>query len=174
MNDTGGTPPKYGYASATPEYDTEPKSDFSFSNITGLNPGTKYYYRAVSRDPLAISSEYAFVTKAVAGAIEEIVPSGAGEEVMPFTPLSEFFVPLTEEEKEGLAEQPVEEEVVTGEQVSITEEKPAAETVSEKGFLAAIGLMPLAAKVILIVIGAIIAVLSALMLFRKKTPKKLM
>ena len=108
----------------------------------------------------------------MAGAIEEIIPSETGEGAAIFTPLTEFFVPAAGEE--GLAEQPAEEEVITGEQVPRIEEKTSIETLTNKGFLAAIGLMPLAAKVILIVIAAIIAVLGALMLFRKKTPKKLM
>lgn len=65
LTDNIGTPPKYGYAHTTPEYDVSPKVTAHSVTITGLTPGTKYYYRAVSHASLAISREFTFTTLAV-------------------------------------------------------------------------------------------------------------
>jgi len=70
LNDNTGSPPKYGYAHTTPEYDMSPKITSHSVTITGLTPGTKYYYRAVSHASLAISEEYSFYTLAVANTEE--------------------------------------------------------------------------------------------------------
>lgn len=62
LTDNAGAPPKYGYASTTPESDVSPKVKDHTVTITGLTPNTKYYYRAVSHGSLAISREYSFTT----------------------------------------------------------------------------------------------------------------
>jgi len=62
LNDNTGSPPKYGYAYTTSEYNIDPKVTLHSVTITGLTPGTKYYYRAVSHASLAISQEYTFNT----------------------------------------------------------------------------------------------------------------
>jgi len=82
LTDTSGTPPKYGYAHTTPEYDTNPKVTSHSVTITGLNSGTTYYYRTVSHASLVISTEYSFTTLGVKeiGEIEEQIPS----EVLPY------------------------------------------------------------------------------------------
>jgi len=67
-------PPNYGYARSSAE-DSSLKTDHQMV-ITGLTPGTTYYYRCVSHTSPdeAISTQHSFTTKAVAGAAEEIVP----------------------------------------------------------------------------------------------------
>jgi hypothetical protein len=65
LSDTTGTPPKYGYAHTTPETDTAPRVMNHSVTITGLTPGTTYYFRAISHGSLAISKEYTFTTLAV-------------------------------------------------------------------------------------------------------------
>ena len=63
LSDSTGTPPTYGYARTTPEYDTGVKVVSHSVTISGLAIGTKYYYRAISHGSLAISQERSFVTK---------------------------------------------------------------------------------------------------------------
>ncbi len=58
MADIAGTPPKYGYANATPEYDTDAEVTYHLVTITGLDFTTTNYFRTVSRGSLAISGEY--------------------------------------------------------------------------------------------------------------------
>jgi len=79
----------YGYAYSTAE-NTE-KSSYHSVTITGLNPGTTYYFRTVSRGSLAISQEYAFTTRTVAGESTE----------MQFLPLSEIEGQVLGEETEA-------------------------------------------------------------------------
>ncbi len=62
LTDISGTPPKYGYAQTTLEYDTSTKVTSHSITITGLTPETKYYYRAVSHGSFAVSREYSFTT----------------------------------------------------------------------------------------------------------------
>lgn len=94
LNDTGGMPPKYGYAHTTPEYDTSPKVISHSVTITGLTPGTTYYYRCVSRGSLAVSKELVFTTAGVKGEVKgeeivlgplvsdsQLVPKVLGEEI---------------------------------------------------------------------------------------------
>jgi hypothetical protein len=58
------SPPKYGYKNTTPEYNTAPKVTGHSVPITGLDPGTTYYYRTISRaSPPTISREHSFTTK---------------------------------------------------------------------------------------------------------------
>lgn len=62
LTDTDGAPPKYGYEHTTPEYNASPKITFHMITIYDLNPGTKYYFRAVSHGSLTISQEHSFIT----------------------------------------------------------------------------------------------------------------
>jgi hypothetical protein len=63
LSDNTGAPPKYGYAHTTLEYDLTPKTKNHSVTITGLTPGTTYYFRCVSHASLAISREFSFRTK---------------------------------------------------------------------------------------------------------------
>ena len=77
MSDDSGNPPKYGYAYATIEYDTNPKVTLHSVTITGLKPATTYYFRVISRGSLAISLEYVAKTnpsQAVLAGTEETNP----------------------------------------------------------------------------------------------------
>lgn len=66
------TKTNYGYPHAVPVPEDSTKVTFHSVTITGLTPGTTYYYRCVSYGSLAISREYSFTTKGVAGeAVEE-------------------------------------------------------------------------------------------------------
>jgi len=76
LADNLGTPPKYGYAHTTPEYDISPKVTGHSVTIIGLTPGTTYYYRAVSHSSLAISQEHTFTT----------LTGETGPEIPPETP----------------------------------------------------------------------------------------
>ncbi len=74
LNDNVDSPPRYGYARTTPEYDVDPKVSNHVVKIVGLSPDTTYYYRTVSRASFAISREYSFTTRRageVAGAADE-------------------------------------------------------------------------------------------------------
>lgn len=69
----------YGYAYSKEGDDSglEKITDHSVT-INGLTPGTTYYYRTISRNPLIISQEYAFTTQGVAGVtkvVEEFISS---------------------------------------------------------------------------------------------------
>ena len=161
--------PNYGYAYSKEGDDSGLEKVTAHSvTITGLQSDTTYYYRTVSMGSFVVGQESSFTTLAMtaeeqAGEVvfsSEIGPSA--EEQL----LQEGEVVPTEEG----AQQPSGQTTITEQ----TAEKEATAQASNVGFLAAIGLMPLAAKVILIVIAVIIAGLGALMLFRKKTPKKLM
>jgi hypothetical protein len=111
LNDNMGTPPLYGYAHTTPETDTAPKVVDHSVTITGLTPGTTYFFRCVSRGSLAISAELTFTTTGVAGVTtgqggaftsvpsteEEIPPEGIGG-----TPSGEYEIPQISPEVKGL------------------------------------------------------------------------
>lgn len=62
LSDNTGTPPKYGYPHATPEYDINPKVMNHSVTIAGLVPGVEYHFRAVSHASLAVSKQYTFTT----------------------------------------------------------------------------------------------------------------
>lgn len=94
LTDNSGVPPKYGYEHTTPEYDISPKVTFHSVTITGLTPGTTYYYRSVSHGSLAISTEHSFTTpnagESKIGITEENVDegnavSGSGGEIIAIT-----------------------------------------------------------------------------------------
>ncbi|HRZ30426.1 MAG TPA: PKD domain-containing protein [Candidatus Paceibacterota bacterium] len=46
---TGQTAPNFGYAATTPETDVTTKVTSHSVDISGLNPGTKYYFRVISQ-----------------------------------------------------------------------------------------------------------------------------
>ena len=77
LTDNVGTPPKYGYAHTTPESNVSPKVTSHSVTVSGLNPNTTYYFRAVSHASLAISREFTFTTLGVKeiGEIGEEIPS---------------------------------------------------------------------------------------------------
>lgn len=79
LTDTSGTPPHYGYTRTTSE-DGNKVINHSMT-ITGLTPGTKYYFRAVSHASLAISTEHSFTTLTVEEAIAKAAEAAAGETI---------------------------------------------------------------------------------------------
>ena len=79
LTDSAGTPPKYGYAHTTAEYDTAPKIGNHLVTITGLTPGTTYYFRAVSHASLAISGEQSFTTLIPGGEVAGAATTGGGQ-----------------------------------------------------------------------------------------------
>jgi len=132
MSDATSTPPTYGYAHTTPEYDTAPKVTHHKVVITGLNPGTTYYYRAVSHGSLAISREYTFATSQTgvggAGEFEGNVsgPTGTGQTGQEGIVLGETS------EQAGAGIQPEEEQGTT------TQETEIATSTSNPTFAAAL------------------------------------
>ncbi|MBI3577561.1 fibronectin type III domain-containing protein, partial [Candidatus Gottesmanbacteria bacterium] len=63
-----GSAPNYGYANSTVESDTAPKVTSHSVTISGLTPGTTYYYRTVSHgSPEAVGPEGTFTTSAAGG-----------------------------------------------------------------------------------------------------------
>ena len=80
LSDNIGSPPTYGYAHTTAEFDTSPKVTFHSVSVTGLTPGTTYFFRTVSHaSPPTITREYTFATL-ILGDIEnnEAQTSGPG------------------------------------------------------------------------------------------------
>ncbi len=91
-----GTPPKYGYSRTTPEYDApaNPNGVTSHSvTISGLTPGTTYYYRCISHGSFAVSVEHSFTTLA---ANEMKVNDGGVDENG--VPITEFILDFPEGE----------------------------------------------------------------------------
>lgn len=80
LSDTAGNPPKYGYEHATPEIDITPKATYHTVTITGLLPGTTYFYRDVSHGSLAISREYTFTTLPAVQTEQPIQQQQAGQQ----------------------------------------------------------------------------------------------
>jgi peptidoglycan/xylan/chitin deacetylase (PgdA/CDA1 family) len=68
MADNQGIPPTYGYAHATPELDTDPKTTDHSVTVTDLNPLATYYLRVVSRGSLAVGGEFKITMPEVEGA----------------------------------------------------------------------------------------------------------
>lgn len=170
-----GTPPKYGYAHTTPEYNTSPKVTPHSVTITGLTTGTKYYYRVVSHASLAISQEFSFNTLG----LKEETSEKTKEEKIAFSQPKEGPVGGEEvgsEEKELAGEKGIEKPTI---EKPITEGKRSRQEVfGEKGLLAAIGAaigtMPLHSKLILLLILTVFAVLIVLnvIIKRKRGEKK--
>ncbi len=160
LTDNAGIPPKYGYAHTTLEYDTSPKVTDHSVTITGLTPGTTYYFRSISHASLAVSYEYSFTTKGVAGGMVEEREEGKMEEKE--KPLEEV-----KEELEGKI--PPEEEIK--EETPKEEKRSLGEIFAAEGLLAAIGAMPFNLRVILIIGGIIIIGLIILRIIRKKKIK---
>ena len=161
-------PPLYGYAHATPEYDTDPKVTFHTVTITGLTPGTIYFYRTVSRgSPEVWSDELSFATirEVSLEAIEEQLKEIGGqielireelEKILPEVPEVLAAEELTAEE--GGAEGGVIEEVVKESPEESLEEEVVGlekeeEAFRDKGLLAAMGAIPFSSKLILIIAG---------------------
>ena len=68
-NDNLGDLPVYGFAHTSPEYDNNPMVTYHSVTITGLTPGTVYYFHAISHaSPDIISQQHTFLTSGVAGA----------------------------------------------------------------------------------------------------------
>ena len=79
-NDNLGTPPTYGYAHTTPEYDLSPKVAEHSVIVAGLIPGEVYYFRVISRaSPAANSGEFSF-TLALGGQEQAGETSTSSEE----------------------------------------------------------------------------------------------
>ena len=78
LSDNMGVPPLYGYAHTTPETDTAPKVVDHSVTITGLTPGTTYFFRCVSRGSFAVSTELSLTTTGVAGVTTAQATPGAG------------------------------------------------------------------------------------------------
>ena len=179
LSDNGGTPPKYGYAHATPEIDTDPKAINHSVTIYGLTPGETYYFRAVSHASLAISRQYSFTTLTEA----DFPLSGGGKEVGlgKITPVNPATSPTTgireaggggsaggAEDGTGTANRPaggIEAPAPGGE--SGTGEKTAA-AFGNKMFLAALGEMPFNFKAVIVILLAVFALLFILFLSRRK------
>lgn len=72
LSDNAGSPPTYGYANTTPEIDVSPRVTSHSVTATGLESGTTYFYRAVSRaSPPTIGREHTFTTLTVVGQEEK-------------------------------------------------------------------------------------------------------
>jgi hypothetical protein len=164
LSDNTGTPPKYGYAHATPEYDTSPKVTAHSVTITGLNPATTYYFRAVSHASLAISQQFSFTTSEFT---EQKIGEIKGEE--PISLQSEGIppegVPLESGEGEFAGEKGTESLVTEG-------KRSWFDDLIKGGLLAAIGLVPFNFKSILFLLLIIIAVLIILKLITKRKREK--
>jgi len=176
LSDNTGTPPKYGYAHTTPEYNTNPKVTAHVVTITGLNPATTYYFRAVSHASLAISQQFSFTTSEFT---EERIGEIKGEE--PIFPQPEEAT--VEGEEQELVGKPSEEfsggleKELTGEkgtgELPMEEKRAWWEGLINEGLLAAIGLKPLNFKLILFIVLIIFIVLliSKLIIRRKREEK---
>jgi len=84
------TQPNYGYLHASPDPEDSTKVTAHSVIITGLTPGTTYYYRCVSHASLAVSTEHSFTTLDVIGEQEE--PAEEFEEVRPLENLDQEAV----------------------------------------------------------------------------------
>ncbi len=66
---TLGAAPTYGYSQATSTVDVSPHTTSHSINISGLNPGTTYYFRIVSAgSPTVVSGELSVTTYTIPGA----------------------------------------------------------------------------------------------------------
>jgi len=158
LSDNMGTPPRYGYSHTTPEYDTSPKVTAHSVTITGLTPGTTYYFRAVSHASLAISQQFSFTTSEFT---EERIGEIKGEE--PILPQPEGVPP--ESGEKGLAGEKVIESLAT------EGKKSWLDDLIKGGLLAAIGLVPFNLKSVLFLVLIIITVLIILKLITKRKKK---
>ncbi|PIU34514.1 MAG: hypothetical protein COY72_01855 [Candidatus Nealsonbacteria bacterium CG_4_10_14_0_8_um_filter_35_10] len=162
-----GAPPKYGYERTTPEYDVSPKVTSHSVTISGLDSGTKYYYRTVSHASLAISQEHTFTT--LGAKVEEKVKEEIKEEIAP--PEEEVLAPTGEE-----IEKAPEEEIVGPEEVEkpiLAKERSLGEIFATEGLLAAIGAIPFNLRIILIFATIIIVALLVSQLIKKRKKLKI-
>lgn len=165
LTDNSGTPPKYGYANTTPEQDVDPKVTFHSVTITGLTPGTTYFFRAVSHASLAVSREYAFTTLETRE--EPLI-------------LQEETVPLKEQviqTEEGEITQPG-EEIILPEQMPVTplkereQERNLAQVLAANIAGALRGIGALTWKTILVILVLIVLVLIGMRAWYKAQKKK--
>jgi len=132
--------PNYGYAYSKEGDDSGLEKVTGHSvTITGLTPGTKYYYRTVSHGSLAISQEYTFTTQGVAGAATEVVTPQPGAGGVP-SGEEIIEIPLAEIPAEAPAEGAIEKPFVPEGAVSPEE---GIVTVPPEGRAPGEGLAPL-------------------------------
>jgi len=135
--------------------------------ISGLDSGTKYYYRTVSHASLAISQEHTFTT--LGAKVEEKVKEEIKEEIAP--PEEEVLAPTGEE-----IEKAPEEEIVGPEEVEkpiLAKERSLGEIFATEGLLAAIGAIPFNLRIILIFATIIIVALLVSQLIKKRKKLKI-
>lgn len=115
-------PPNYGYFSSTAE-NSALTTDHQMV-VSGLTPGTTYYFRCVSRGSLAVSKELKFTTTGVAGEAIEILPIAQPSDYMGQFPVSDpggralgEEIELPEEVEEVIEEDILEETVLAEEMV---------------------------------------------------------
>jgi len=161
-------PPNYGYVFSTEE-DSAKVLDHSV-NITGLLPGTTYYFRCVSHaSPPTISREHSFTTLTLAeGEREEGVEEEEEEEEE--EEISE------EETEEGIGEEEEEEEEEEGEEegeIAVGEEKEEKEK-GGRTFLATIGqfFSGLSLKSFFFIALVLLIILLILLIFYRRRKKR--
>lgn len=184
-----GDIPNYGYDYSTTEDPT--KVLFHSVTITGLTPGTTYYFRCISHaSPDSISREHSFLTKGVAGEVYiaeepgeerpempgEEIPAAPGEEPkIPAIVQEEIKKPSEERKAEEIEKKPEEEVSPPLERTEMPGAESLQKVLAEKGIgatlTAAIGRL-FSQKIILIAAVVIIVGLAALRLFEKKKKKK--
>ena len=189
-----GEAPNYGYAFSTPE--DQNKVTFHSVTISGLTPGTTYYWRPISSaSPEIIGEEFTFATK-IGEIIEEIKKEISLEEIgeqlkgiesqvgklkeevekilpQPAEALAAEELPLIEETEEEV----LEEEILEEKTAALKENLPPLEKESEfegkKSLLAAIGAAPLGLKTIWLILGLIAISLFTLSFVTGKKKRKI-
>jgi hypothetical protein len=167
--------PKYGYTDFKEGDDSGLEKVTSHSvTITGLTPGTTYYYRAVSHGSLAISQELSFTTLGVKeiGEIEGEIPSEGIPYEEGILPKEVVLAPTGEEVEKP--EEFVPEGAVSPEEEIVT--VPPSEKVPEEGLaslllasLGVIGETPwMGVLVVFCLIGLVIIGIREWELARKK------
>ena len=113
LSDNTGSPPTYGYANTTPEIDVSPRVTSHSVTVTGLESGTTYFYRAVSRaSPPTIGREHTFITLTVVDQ-EEKGEEKEPEQETPGEPGAEETgarLPIPGETGEGVPEGEIEDQ----------------------------------------------------------------
>jgi len=170
LNDNSGSPPKYGYEHTSFEIDVTNKVTGHSLTLTGLDPGSVYYFRVISRSPLTISMEHSFLTKALLeepkkeqpipppGGEEGVPPGGAGGPIKPSGP--------TKPSEEGGRQLP--EEEIGGAEEGTTQQEAS----NLRKLLAALIAMPFNLKLLLFLLILILIALFILFLFRRRKKKE--
>ena len=79
-----GSGSNYGYADSTYTYDTTPKVTVHSVIISGLTPGTTYYYRAISTgSPETVSGEMSFATNQTAAVTPTVTGKSTAQVATP-------------------------------------------------------------------------------------------